>query len=90
MGGLAQVIWVVESSSRHMDWSEVPDGIGGRVDVWVWHEVVQDHRAETSSELPGRDLNLEPGNVTTIWQDGHVKPSEIVEFTQRVSIRYNT
>ncbi len=73
-----------------MDWSEVPDGIGGRVDVWVWHEVVQDHRAETSPELPGRDANLEPGNVITIWQEGQGKPSEIVEFTQSVSISHHT
>lgn len=54
--GLKQVIWVVERSSRHIDWNEVPEVFGGTADVAAWHDIVD--QKETTSELPP-DL---PGN----------------------------
>ena len=46
--GLRQIIWTVEKTSRHMDWSEVPEGIGGKFEVAVWHELVQDQKKQHS------------------------------------------
>jgi hypothetical protein len=79
---LRQIVWTVEKTSRHMDWSEVPEGIGGKVDVSVWHELVQDSK-HTEDVLPS-DGAKAPG-VVFLWQEAVGKPAEIVEFTQQVS-----
>lgn len=80
--GIRQVIWTVEKTSRHMDWNEVPEGIGGKIDVSVWHQLVQDQKSRTT-QLPS-DSEKAP-NVVFIWQEGVRKSAEIVEFTQQVS-----
>ncbi|EUC30863.1 hypothetical protein COCCADRAFT_7133 [Bipolaris zeicola 26-R-13] len=77
---LRSIVWTVEKTSRHMDWSEVPEGIGGKVDVAVWHELVQEHKSSagplptTSEKAPG---------IVFLWQEAPGKPAEIVEFTQQ-------
>ncbi|KAF1847855.1 uncharacterized protein K460DRAFT_403172 [Cucurbitaria berberidis CBS 394.84] len=76
---LRQIIWTVEKTSRHMDWSEVPEGIGGKIDVSVWHQIVQDQTNGTAT-LPS-DSNKAP-NVVFLWQESGAKSAEIVEFSQ--------
>jgi acyl-CoA synthetase (AMP-forming)/AMP-acid ligase II len=78
---LRQIIWTVEKTSRHMDWSEVPEGIGGKIDVSVWHELIQDHKGAAAALPTGTDKA--PG-VAFVWQESPGKPAEIVEFTQQV------
>ncbi|KAL1593040.1 hypothetical protein SLS59_009510 [Nothophoma quercina] len=80
VAGLRQIVWTVEKTSRHMDWSEVPEGIGGKVDVSVWHELVQDSK-HTEDVLPS-DAGKAPG-VVFLWQEAVGKPAEVVEFTQQ-------
>jgi len=80
VSSLRQVIWTVEKTSRHMDWNEVPEGIGGKIDVSVWHELVQDQKTSTAT-LPAD--SGKPRNVVFLWQDGVSKAVEIVEFTQQ-------
>lgn len=82
VSGLRQVIWTVEKTSRHMDWNEVPEGIGGDLDVSVWHQLVQDQRS-ADSKLPS-DTVKAPG-VVFLWQQGIRKSAEVVEFSQNVS-----
>jgi acyl-CoA synthetase (AMP-forming)/AMP-acid ligase II len=82
VSGLRQVIWTVEKTSRHMDWNEIPEGIGGKIDVSVWHQLVQDQKSAAAS-LPS-DSDKAPG-VVFLWQESVGKPAEIVEFTQNVS-----
>jgi len=82
VSGLRQVIWTVEKTSRHMDWNEVPEGIGGKIDVSVWHQLVQDQK-NTAASLPS-DTDKAPG-VVFLWQETVGKPAEVVEFTQNVS-----
>lgn len=82
VSGLRSVVWTVEKTSRHMDWSEVPEGIGGKVDVAVWHELVLEHKngaalPSTSDKAPG---------VVFLWQEAPGKPADIVEFTQQVCV----
>ena len=79
--GLRQIIWTVEKTSRHMDWSEVPEGIGGKIDVSVWHELVQDQKNSTAV-LP--TSTEKAANVVFLWQEVNGKNAEIVEFTQQV------
>lgn len=81
--GLRQIVWTVEKTSRHMDWSEVPEGIGGNVDVSVWHELVQDSK-HTEDALPSGGAKA-PG-VVFLWQEAVGKPAEMVEFTQQASL----
>lgn len=82
--GLRQIIWTVEKTSRHMDWSEVPEGIGGKIDVSVWHELVQDQK-NGAAVLPSTTEKA-PG-VVFLWQEAVGKSAEIVEFTQLVRPR---
>jgi hypothetical protein len=82
--GIKDIIWVVEKTSRHMDWSDVPEGIGGKVEVSVWHELVQDHNSSTLA-FPA---DSKPGNVVTVWRHGVASDKrDIVEFTQAVSFQ---
>jgi acyl-CoA synthetase (AMP-forming)/AMP-acid ligase II len=81
VSGLRQVIWTVEKTSRHMDWNEVPEGIGGNLDVSVWHQLVQDQKS-ADSKLPS-DTAKAPG-VVFLWQQGVRKSAEVVEFSQNV------
>ncbi|EDU44109.1 CaiC Acyl-CoA synthetase AMP-forming AMP-acid ligase II [Pyrenophora tritici-repentis] len=78
--GLRSVIWTVEKTSRHMDWSEVPEGIGGKIDVAVWHELVQEQKSAAAS-LPA--TSGKPPGVVFLWQEAVGKPAEVVEFTQQ-------
>lgn len=80
--GLRQVTWVVEKTSRHMDWSGNDDA-NGRIIVSVWHELVDDQKANASVDLPSNDQSPQPGSITTVWQEKHGGKSQIVEFTQR-------
>ena len=79
---IREVIWTVEKTSRHMDWNEVPEGIGGKIDVSVWHDLVQDQKSR-STKLP-EDSSKAP-NVVFIWQEKVGGPAQVVEFTQGVS-----
>ncbi|KAH9882670.1 hypothetical protein J1614_000906 [Plenodomus biglobosus] len=78
---LRQIVWTVEKTSRHMDWSEVPEGIGGKIDVSVWHELVQEHKASADIQLP-ENKDKAP-SIAFLWQETVGKPAEIVDFTQQ-------
>lgn len=73
---LRQIIWVVDEGSRHMDWNEVPNGTGGRVNVSTWSEIVSDQEPTTGTELPAVDKSSTPKKVLAFWPSG-----ELVEFT---------
>lgn len=82
---LKQVIWVVEKTSRHMDWTEVPKDIGGNIDVSVWHQLVQDHQDVSTAEIP--DIKSEElGKIVTICANKPGSEERIVEFTQKVYV----
>lgn len=78
---LKEVIWVVEKTSRHMDWTEVPRDVGGKMDVSMWHQLVQDHQDISTYAA---DPNEKVPNVVTVWTDKPGSPVQIVEFTQNV------
>jgi hypothetical protein len=76
----------VAKTSRHMDWNEVPEGIGGKIDVSVWHQLVQEQ--QDGAALPA-SAGKAPG-VVFLWQEAVGKPAEIVEFTQQVRTLFLT
>ena len=84
---LKQIIWVVERTSRHMDWNEIPEGVGGIADIAVWHDIIED-KASAPSELP---TEVPGGTIPTILfvvEDGlsAMDSYEIIEFTQKVRL----
>ena len=76
--GLKHVIWVAKEGNRHMDWNVVPEGAGGKVEVVVWHELVDERKTLTSSDvLPvDKETSVKP---LSIYID------EVVELTSDVS-----
>lgn len=78
------MIWVVEKTSRHMDWNEVPEGVGGTPEITVWHDIIEE-KASTS-DLPSETPGGAPPNIITIHKKSRSKKEEleIVEFTQKV------
>ncbi len=70
-----------------MDWNEVGEGEGGKADIAVWHDIIDEKQA--SSELPGDVLEGSPTNVLMVTEDAiSVMDSyEITEFTQAVRPR---
>ncbi|EMC93947.1 hypothetical protein BAUCODRAFT_214756 [Baudoinia panamericana UAMH 10762] len=81
---LKLLTWVVEKTSRHMDWNGVPGAAEGRLKVSVWHDLVDNQKANASADLPSNDHGDKPGDVVAVWQPTNpaAKP-EIVTFTQR-------
>lgn len=82
--GLKQVIWVVERTSRHLDWNEVPEGVGGRAEIAVWHDIVEERKSLVSADLPADNAENPPTNVIAVSQSASKKKYEVVEFTQHV------
>ncbi|KAI9777246.1 MAG: hypothetical protein M1839_008976 [Geoglossum umbratile] len=82
-GGLKQVVWVVEEGSRHMDWNEVPEGIGGQAGVGVWHEIVEEKKATVSPTLPDNAEHEPLKDLVSIWHGEKDDVGEVVEFTQK-------
>ncbi|KAK5119859.1 hypothetical protein LTR85_007185 [Meristemomyces frigidus] len=75
--------WVVEKTSRHMDWNGVPDAAHDRLTVSVWHDIIEENKSSASADLPTNDQGAKPGDLIAVWQpaDPQAKP-EIVTFTQ--------
>lgn len=79
--GLKQVVWVVERTSRHMDWNEVPEGVGGKAEIAVWQDVIEERKSSVSADLPTDNAEQPPPNVIFVSKR---KDYELVEFTHGV------
>lgn len=79
---LRQLIWVVDQGNSHLDWNEVPEGIGGSVSVATWQDIARDAPADTGTELPAADKESTPMDLVTFWQTKPGKQEEMVGFTQ--------
>ncbi|PNY29117.1 Uncharacterized protein TCAP_00967 [Tolypocladium capitatum] len=79
---LRQLIWVVDAGSSHMDWNEVPEGMGGSVNVATWQDIINDAPASAGSELPPAEPEYIPQDVVTFWQSKPGQLEEMVRFTQ--------
>ena len=84
---LKKVVWVVEESSRHMGFHEVPANISGSIQVAVWDKIIEDGK-DVSAELPVSGTSVP--NVIMIWQNSveeedSAQDHVVVQFTQKVS-----
>lgn len=86
--GLKQVIWVVERTSRHMDWNEVPEGVGGNAEIAVWHDIIEERRSSVSSDLPADTAGRAPTNIITFSKiaSNHSASFEVIELSQQVGL----
>lgn len=78
---LRQLIWVVDEGSKHLDWNEVPKGIGGRVNVSTWQDIIQEQPQEAGKELPPLEGQKEPRDITVFWESQPGVMEEMVRFT---------
>lgn len=78
---LKNLIWVVEEGNKHLDWNEVPEGMGGIVNVATWQDVLNDNPVTAGTELPAS--KDEPKEVIMFWQSKPGALEEMVSFTQR-------
>lgn len=78
---LRQVIWVVDEGNRHLDWNEVPKGMGGSVNVSTWQDIIQDSPADAGLELPPLQGQAEPRDITVFWPAKPGAMEEMVRFT---------
>lgn len=77
---LRVLIWVVDEGSKHMDWNEVPQGMGGSVNVSTWQEVVNEQLGTNATSLPPVEGQKEPRDVMLAWQSKS-GDMEMVRFT---------
>ena len=71
---IREFIWVVEKTSREMDWNE--EGAS------VWHELVEQQSSKTI-DLPESSPFSPPPELITIWLNDSPSSGEIVAFTQQ-------
>lgn len=83
---LKQVVWVVERTSRHMEWNEVPEGVGGQAEIGVWHDIIEERRSSVSADFPPDTAGKEPTTVIVVSENASSQPDgfEVVEFPQQV------
>ncbi|KAK4680252.1 hypothetical protein QC764_211450 [Podospora pseudoanserina] len=78
---LRQLVWVVDEGSKHMDWNEVPQGTGSKVNVATWQDIINDSPVEAGKTLPPLEDQSEPKDITLFWQQGPGREEEMVKFT---------
>ncbi|KAI7211750.1 acetyl-CoA synthetase-like protein [Hortaea werneckii] len=80
---LRLLTWVVEKTSRHVDWNGSPTNSKNNLNVSVWHELVELAPSSiATAPLPANQAGEQLGNIITVWQpaDPQSKP-EITTFT---------
>ena len=68
---LKQMIWVVDDGSAHMDWNEVPSGVGGAINVSTWQDIVHDKDSTDGAEVLPVEKS-EPEKVVAFWPSGQM------------------
>ena len=80
--GLRHLIWVVDEGNQHLDWNEVPKGMGGSVNVSTWQDILNDNPVTAGGELPEPGDKSEIKDIIFFWQYKPGTLEEMVRFTQ--------
>lgn len=83
-----RIIWVTKAGSSHLDWDEVPEGIGGSVEVNTWSTLIEEKKQSISNEVPEVDKDSEALPVYAFWQNKAGK-HDLVEYTQKVCAKHS-
>ncbi|KAI0100767.1 hypothetical protein GGR51DRAFT_531628 [Nemania sp. FL0031] len=79
---LRQLIWVVDEGSKHLDWNEVPKGMGGKVNVSTWQDILNDNPQTAGNELPPTDNQTAAPDVIMFSASKTDPVGEMTRFTQ--------
>ncbi|TGJ79366.1 hypothetical protein E0Z10_g9387 [Xylaria hypoxylon] len=79
---LRQLIWVVDEGNKHLDWNEVPQGMGGKVNVSTWQDILNDSPQPSGADLPSIDSQAAAPDVIMFWTSKTDSIEEMVRFTQ--------
>lgn len=79
---LRQLIWVADEGNRHMDWNEVPQGMGGSINVATWQDIVQEAPVDAGTELPPVAGQDEARDVIIFSQGKPGSVEAMVRFSQ--------
>ena len=85
---LTHIIWVAKSGSRHMDWAEVPEGIGGKIEVATWQDLVEEGKSPDTAELPVSEKGSPTSPLVMFWPSSKTDVGEMVELSSQVSSTY--
>lgn len=80
---LKQLIWVVEQGSSHLDWNEVPEGVGGKVNVSTWQDILNESPVTAGGDLPAEDAANSLSDVVLFWKSKSGSQEELIKFTQK-------
>ncbi|KAF7525882.1 hypothetical protein G7054_g10949 [Neopestalotiopsis clavispora] len=80
---LKLLVWVVEQGSSHLDWNEVPEGFGGKVNVSTWQDILHESPVTAGNELPAEADAKGTSGVVFFWKSKAGTQEEMVEFTQK-------
>ncbi|RMY15107.1 hypothetical protein D0868_01068 [Hortaea werneckii] len=80
---LRLLTWVVEKTSRHVDWNGGPTNSKNNLNVSVWHELVESAPSSiATAPLPANRAGEQLGNIITVWQPADPQSTpEITTFT---------
>lgn len=67
-----------------MEWDEIPEGIGGRVGISVWHEIVDEKKGAVGAQLPANAQGEVVPGLTTFWATNEDPVGQMTEFSQKV------
>ncbi|KAI1194952.1 hypothetical protein F5X97DRAFT_261501 [Nemania serpens] len=79
---LRQLIWVVDDGSSHLDWNEVPKGVGGKVNVSTWQDILNDNPQTSGTQLPPADNQAAAPDVIMFQASKADSVEEMARFTQ--------
>lgn len=80
---IRRIIWVAKAGNKHLDWNEVPEGVGGKVDVTTWQDLIEEKKASASNEPLPLDKETKPLPIATFCH-GKEDESELVEYSSEV------
>lgn len=68
-----------------MEWNEVPEGIGGKVGISVWHDIVDEKKDAVGAQLPANAQGEAVPGITTFWPTNEDPVGQMTEFSQKVN-----
>ena len=77
---LKQTIWVVESTSRQMDWTQD----SSNKSTALWHEIIESNQEQQSSDLPSTEKDYQPLDIVSVTPLPTSGSYEITTYTQKV------
>ena len=77
---LKQRIWVVESTSRQMDWTQD----SSNKSTALWHEIIESNQEQQPSDLPSTEKDYQPPDIVSVTPLPASGSYEITTYTQKV------